>query len=75
MSLSENANEILLNTYNCYNQGKNYTVKTPPSNKIHEYNMALNEIKKYIVFVERSMIKISLTLSDEGIEYCLDNFL
>ena len=35
--------------------------------------MALKEIEKYIVFEERNMMKISMSLSDEGLEYCFEN--
>lgn len=73
--MSEKAKDILMNVYECYNNGEDYSVKTPVSSQIHSFNMVLNEIKNYIIFTERSMTKISMTLSDDGIEYCLNNFL
>ena len=73
--MGDMAKEILLNIYNCYNEGENYTIKTPPSSQIHNFNMAIKEIDSYIEFIERGMMKISMTLSDEGIEYCLENFI
>lgn len=67
--------EILLNIYNSYNEGVSYTIKTPSSSQIHNFNMAIKEIENYIEFIERGMIKISVTLSDKGVEYCLENFI
>jgi hypothetical protein len=60
--------------YNSYNNGEDYTINTPPSGKVHEFNMALNELKDYISFVRRDMLKVSMTLTEVGLEFCLENF-
>ncbi len=73
--MSERAEEILIRVFNCYNRGEKYSIKTPSSSKIHEFNMAVKEIEQYIEFSERNMMKISMTLSEKGIEYCIENFI
>jgi hypothetical protein len=72
--MSINAEQILKNVYNSYSNGEDYTIDTPPSSKVHEFNMALNELKAYITFVRRDMLKVSMTLTEEGLEYCMENF-
>ena len=49
-------------------------MKAPLSSQIHDFNMAIKEIDKYIEFVERNMTTIKITLTDEGLEYCMNNF-
>lgn len=72
--MSENAREILLNIYRAYIAGDDYTINTPPSSQIHTFNMALNEIREYIEFLRRDMVKVSIILTENGLEYCMDNF-
>jgi hypothetical protein len=36
--------------------------------------MAINEIKEYIEFLRRDMVKVSITLTESGLEYCMENF-
>lgn len=73
--MSNKAIEILKNVYLSYNQGEDYyKMKAPLSSQIHDFNMAIKEIDKYIEFVERNMTTIKITLTDEGLEYCMNNF-
>lgn len=73
--MSTKAIEILKNVYLSYSQGEDYyKMKAPLSSQIHDFNMAIKEIDKYIEFVERSMTTIKITLTDEGLEYCMNNF-
>ncbi len=72
--MSEKATYILKEIYKAYDRGDSYTVNNPPSGEIHSFNMALNEIKPYIEFLSRDMLKISITLTDSGLEYCMENF-
>lgn len=67
--MSDKAKEILNNVYEAFNKGEDYTIKTPSSSEIHSFNMAIKEIEDYIVFTERNMVKISITLSEKGLEY------
>lgn len=67
--------ELLKEIYISYNKSENcYQIKTPPSSKIHEFNMALKEIKDYIEFKERSMMNIKIVLNEKGLEYCMEVF-
>ncbi len=72
--MSDRAAEILREIYTAYDKGENYTINTPPSSQIHSFNMALKELTPYISFIRRDMLKISITLTDEGLEYCMENF-
>lgn len=73
--MSNKAIEILKNVYLSYIQGEDYyKMKAPLSSQIHDFNMAIKEIDKYIEFVERNMTTIKITLTDEGLEYCMNNF-
>lgn len=73
--MNNKAIEILKNVYLSYSQGKDYyKMKAPLSSQIHDFNMAIKEIDKYIEFVERNMTTIKITLTDEGLEYCMNNF-
>ena len=71
--MSQEARELLMAVFKAYNEGNEYCISTPPSDKIHDFNMAAKEIKDYIVFTRRDMLKISITLSEMGLEYVLDN--
>lgn len=73
--MSEEAKELLLKIFNSYNSGENYNIKTPVSSKIHEFNMTIKEIESYIEFLDRNMMNISITLNDNGLEYCMENFI
>jgi hypothetical protein len=72
--MSEKATEILKNVYTAYANGENYTINTPVSSQVHDFNMAINEIKEYIEFLRRDMVKVSMTLTESGLEYCMENF-
>lgn len=73
--MSNTATELLKKIYISYNMGEGcYKMKAPISAHIHDFNMTLKEIEKYITFVERNMLNIKITLTDEGLEYCMDNF-
>lgn len=71
--MGSQAEEILNSVFNAYNNGTEYTINTPPSGEIHSFNMALKEIEEYITFTRRDLLKISITLSDRGLEYFLEN--
>lgn len=73
--MSELALNILQNVFRAYDNGEVYTVNTPPATEIHAYNMALKEINDYIQFKRRDMIKISMTLTDVGLEFAMENFI
>lgn len=72
--MSDTAREILLNVYKAYFRSEDYTINTPVSSQIHAFNMAVNEIKEYIEFIRRDMFKVSMTLTELGLEYCMENF-
>lgn len=72
--MSDRATELLKNVYEAYSRGEDYTINTPISSQIHDFNMAINEIKEYIEFLRRDMIKVSITLTESGLEYCMENF-
>lgn len=72
--MTDYALEILKAVYTAYDKGQDYTINTPPSSQIHDFNMALKEIADYIEFKRRDMIKISMTLSEKGLEYAMENF-
>lgn len=72
--MSDKAREILLNVYKAYSEGGDYTINTPVSSQIHAFNMAVKEIQEYVDFVRRDMVKVSMTLTDCGLEYCMENF-
>lgn len=73
--MSEKAIEILKNVYLSYSKGEEcFKMKAPVSSQIHDFNMAVKEIEKYIDFIERNIINIKIVLTDEGLEYCMDNF-
>lgn len=72
--MSEKALEILKKVYESYSNNSDYTINTPPSAVIHSFNMAVKEIEEYIEFTRRDMIKIGMTLTDRGLEYCMENF-
>lgn len=72
--MSTDAEQILKNVYISYNSGEDYTINTPPSSSVHGFNMALKELTDYISFVRRDMLKVSMTLTEAGLEYCMENF-
>lgn len=73
--MSEQAENILKTVYLSFNKGEDfYKMKAPISSKIHSFNMAIKEIEGYITFVERNMLNIKIALTDEGLEYCMNNF-
>ena len=72
--MSDRAKELLMNVYKAYSDGEDYTINTPPSSQVHAFNMAVNEIKDYIRFLRRDMVKVSITLTDCGLEYCMESF-
>lgn len=72
--MSELALTILRAVYEAYDKGEDYNVNTPSGGEIHTYNMALKEIMEYIEFKRRDMIKISMTLTDKGLEFAMENF-
>lgn len=71
--MSEKAKELLKAVFKAYNDGVEYCINTPLSNEIHTFNMAVKEIEEYIVFTRRDMLKVSMSLSDKGLEYVLEN--
>lgn len=72
--MNKKAEEILRNVYISYNNGEDFLkTKAPLSSQIHEFNMAIKEIEKYIYFIERNMINIKIALTEEGLEYCMEN--
>lgn len=72
--MNKTAKDILKNTYISYNSGEPfYKMKAPVSSKIHDFNMAVKEIEKYITFIERNMINVKIELTNEGLEYCMEN--
>ena len=71
--MSSQADELLNAVFNAYNNGTEYTINTPPSGEIHNFNMVLKEIEEYITFTRRDLLKISITLSNKGLEYFLEN--
>lgn len=72
--MSKKAEEILRNVYISYNKGEKFLkMKAPLSSQIHEFNMAVKEIENYICFIERNMINIKIALTEDGLEYCIEN--
>lgn len=73
--MSEKAIEILKSVYTSYAKGDEYLeMKSPVSSEIHDFNMAVKEISDYIEFIERNMLKIKISLSEKGLEYCMEYF-
>lgn len=74
LSLSEKEIEILNAALASYDKGEEfYLIKMPPSNKIHELNMALNSLSSngYIEFLKRSMTEIKIQITEKALEELL----